>query len=74
MVQLGMAITSQKEDEIKKAQSGFLKKLILAAIVFLVFTIVQFIFDFASGGSGEDKTGSVWKCVCELTKGANKCD
>jgi len=73
MIELGKAITSQKEDEIKKAQGAFFKKLILAVMVFLVFTIVQFVFDFASGGDG-DNDGSVWKCICELTKGVNKCD
>lgn len=72
MIELGKAITAQKEDEIKKAQGSFFKKLILAVLVFLVFTIVQFVFDFAAGGDG-DADGSVWKCICELTKGANKC-
>ena len=36
MIELGKAVTAQKEDEIKKAQSSFVKKLILAVIVFLV--------------------------------------
>lgn len=74
MIELGKAISAQKEDEIKKAQSSFLKKLILAVLVFLVLTITQFVFDFASGGDSENETGSVWKCICEMMKGANKCD
>lgn len=73
MIDLGKAITAQKEDEIKKAQTGFLKKLILAVIVFLVFTIVQFVFDFAAGDTGEADDGNAWDCVCELMKGAGKC-
>lgn len=72
MIELGKAISAQKEDEIKKAQSSFLKKLVLAVLVFLVFTIVQFVFDFASdAGSDND---NVWKCICELIKGEGNCD
>ena len=69
-IDLGKAITAQKEDEIKKAQSGFIKKLIIGVLVFLVLTIVQFVFQFAT--SGEDDQASnktVWDCVSELLNG-----
>lgn len=74
MIELAKAVTAQKEDEIKKAQGSFLKKLVLAVIVFLVFSIVSFVFEFAGGGDSEKDTGSTWKCVCELLKGAGGCD
>lgn len=66
MIDLGKAITAQKEDEIKKAQSGFLKKLILAVIVFLVFSIVKLVFSFASGSTTEGTSGTVWSCINDL--------
>lgn len=69
MIELGKAITAQKEDEIKKAQSSFLKKLVLAVIVFLVFTIVQFVFNFAAGDLGEEGQQNVWSCINDLIKG-----
>lgn len=62
MIELAKAITAQKEDEIKKAQGGLLKKAIVAVVVFLVFSLVQFVFNFASGDLGTDK-GNVWNCV-----------
>ena len=63
-------ITSQKEDEIKKAQSGFIKKLIVAILVFLVLTIVQFVFDFATNGDGDSETNqNAWKCISSLLNG-----
>lgn len=70
MIELGKAVTAQKEDEIKKAQGSFIKKLILAVIVFLAFSIVEFVVQFA-GGNAEDNSndGNVWKCTCELLKG-----
>ena len=37
MIELAKALTSQKEDEIKKAQSSLLKKAVVAVIVFLCF-------------------------------------
>ena len=36
-------ITAQKEDEIKKGQNLFIKRLIVAAIIFFVFIIVKFV-------------------------------
>lgn len=74
MIELAKAITAQKEDEIKKAQSSFLKKLVLAVIVFLVFSIVSFVFKFAGGGDSEANANDTWKCVCELLRGSGKCD
>lgn len=63
MIELGKAITAQKEDEIKRAQSSFLKKLIIAVIVFLVSSIVQFVFDFAGGKP------DIWGCISSILNG-----
>ena len=73
MIELGKAITAQKEDEIKKAQSSFLKKLILAVIVFLVFSAVKLVFNFVGGGQGENGEANVWQCVCQLLQNKDKC-
>ena len=35
------AISSQKEDDIKKAQGMFIKRLIMGALVFFIFVIVK---------------------------------
>lgn len=50
------AVYSSKEDEIKKAQSSFIKKLIAAALVFFIVSIVQFIILKVAdtGTNGED--------------------
>ena len=72
MIELAKAITAQKEEEIKKAQSSFLKKLVLAVLVFLVFTIVQLVFNFATGDLEENDKSNVWGCMCELVKGSTK--
>ena len=41
MITLVKAVTSSKEDEIKKAQMSFVKKLIAAALVLFIFVIVK---------------------------------
>ena len=45
---LGKAVMAQKEDEIKKGQQMFVKRLITAVIVFLVFFIVQLVVGLVS--------------------------
>lgn len=43
MWDLGKAVMAQKEDEIKKGQQTFIKRLIAAVIVFLVYVIVNLV-------------------------------
>lgn len=45
MLDLGKAVMQQKEDDIKKGQQTFLKRLIAAAIVFFVLAIVQLLMN-----------------------------
>ena len=63
MIELAKAITAQKEDEIKKAQAGLLKKAVVAIIVFLVFSLTKFVFNFAGGDN------KAWNCVNCLIEG-----
>lgn len=44
-------ITAQKEDEMKKGQQMFVKRLISAALIFFVFVIVKVIISFVADGS-----------------------
>ena len=63
-IDLIKAVTSGMEDEIKKAQNVFVRRLISGAFVVV---IVKMIFSFAS----DDKDGSMWKCACQFINGAN---
>ena len=49
MLDLSKGIIAQKEDEIKKSQQIFIKRLITAAIIFFVVSIVQLLVSFVSG-------------------------
>ena len=58
MLDLGKAVMAQKEDEIKKSQQLFLKRLLSAALVFFVVMIVQVVFKLVAKDSDD-----VWNCV-----------
>ncbi len=58
MLDLGKAVMAQKEDEIKKSQQMFFKRLLSACIVFFVFVIVELVFNIVA----KEETG-VWNCV-----------
>ena len=75
-IDLGKAITAGKEDEIKKAQSGFIKELIVGVLVFLVLTIVEFVVGFAGGNKKDNsKQGcDTMTCVKSILEGnESKC-
>lgn len=52
MLDLGKAVVASKEDEIKKGQQTFIKRVIAAVIVFFVIQIVQIIIRFVSANDG----------------------
>lgn len=53
MLDLGKAVISQKEDDIKKNQKIFVSRLIAAALVFFVFTIVKLVLGIVADDSGD---------------------
>ena len=61
------SISQQKEDEIKKGQKIFIKRIISAVLVFFVFVIVKFVISLAADNSGS----AILECVeCFIE---NKC-
>lgn len=70
-IDLIKAITAQKEDEIKKAQNLFFKRLIIAAVVFFVVAIARLLVSAASSATGGNGN-SILSCVdCFVS---NKCN
>lgn len=69
MIQLIKAIGSQNEDEMKKAQGSIIKKLIAAALVFFVISIVQFIVKQVADDSEQSSLQACMSCFIN-----NDCD
>lgn len=66
MIDLAKAVIAQKEEEIKKGQHTFIKRLIAAALVFFVTSIVQLVISFVGG---DDEDVGMWDCAnCFLNK------
>ncbi len=61
MLDLAKAVIASKEDEIKKAQMTFVKRLIAAVIVFFVVSLVQIVIRFVAGGD-EDSVMGCFNC------------
>ena len=64
MIDLGKAVMSSKEDEMKKAQGTLIKRVIYAVAVFLVVTLVMFVMNLVSDAEvkGDPDTNSWQAC------------
>ena len=71
MLDLGKAVIASKEDEIKKGQQMFIKRLIAAVIVFFVVAVVKLVVTLASGDEMKDpvtKENTIVECIDEILK------
>lgn len=71
MLDLGKAVIAAKEDEIKKGQQTFIKRLIAGAIVFFVILIVQTLVRFLSNGS--ESVMQCFNCFIHADDSKNGC-
>lgn len=69
MLDLGKAVVASKEDEIKKGQQTFIKRLIAAVIVFFVVQIVQVVITFVASGNSDDKS-NITQCFACFVNGS----
>jgi len=69
MLDLGKAVMAQKEDEIKKGQQMFLRRLLSAAIVFFVVFIVQMVLGLVAPRTEVDENANVWNCFQCFVRG-----
>jgi len=61
MVDFGKAVMASKEDEMKKAQTTFIKRVLISVVIFLVPTIVDIIMYLADIVLvGFDTSCSLW--------------
>jgi len=65
MIDLGKAVMQSKEDDIKKAQQTFIKRLLAAALVFFVITVVQFLVGVLDSAADHGESGAVG-CLTEM--------
>ena len=71
MITLLKSVTAGKEDEIKKAQMTFVKKLIVGALVFFIFVIVKLLVSFSATS---DRAPKIVECMDCFLNGKENCD
>lgn len=64
MLDFAKGVIASKEDEIKKGQQTFIKRLIAAAFVFFIITIVQLVMGLIS-----KEDNSFWNCANQILNG-----
>lgn len=62
MITLVKSVSAGKDDEIKKAQMAFVKKLITGAIIFFMFVIVKLLVSVAADNSNKAKIMGCANC------------
>ena len=62
MLDLGKAIVQQKEDDIKKGQSAFMKRVIAAVVIYLIVAIVQLVVSVVTDDSNGTTITSCIDC------------
>lgn len=68
LIDLGKAVMSAKEDDIKKNQGLLIKRIIVAVFVFFVVAIVQFVVGIVAG----DDSTNVINCIDLFVNGPTK--
>ncbi len=65
MLDLGKAVIASKEDEIKKGQQMFIKRLIAAVIVFFVVAVVKLVVNIAAASNSNEvgEENSISQCI-----------
>ena len=70
MITLLKSVASSKEDEIKKSQMAFVKKLISGALVFFIFVIVKLLISFAATS---DRSPKIINCMDCFLNDKDRC-
>ena len=71
MLDLGKAVMASKEDEIKKGQQMFIKRVIAAILVFFVVVVVQLVVNLATKDDGSDSESLFDDCIAPFINGVN---
>lgn len=71
MLDLAKGVIASKEDEIKKGQQMFIKRIIPAIIVFFVVAIVQLVIGLADDKNDSSKS-EAWECANLIMNGKTK--
>lgn len=67
MLDFAKGVIGSNDDEIRKGQKVFIKRLISAAIVFFIFSITQLVIGIVATDDSE-----IWSCAAAIMNGTNR--
>lgn len=71
MIDLGKAVTSNDEKQMKEAQKSLIKRVIYAVLIFFVVALVQFVFKALA--PDEDEKSDISSCISCFINGSSEC-
>ena len=71
-IDLGKAVMASKDDEMKKAQTTLLKRVIYAVVIFLLVTIVQLVMGLVSSNANQEAIS--WQSCWNNTNSTDEID
>ncbi len=72
IIDLAKGVMSQKEDEIKKGQQTFIKRLIMGALVFFIIALVKMLIGIV--GDSDSNKENIISCIDCFVNGVENCD
>lgn len=63
MVDIGKAVTSNDEKQMKEAQKTLIKRVIYAVLVFFIIALVKFVFSTLGNSSAGQNTSEAGNCI-----------
>ena len=73
VIDLGRAVVSSKDDEVKKASTGLLKRVVIGIVIFFIPTIVYMLFGLVNIGHGHSAK-ACYECLLKPFSKAVNCD
>lgn len=71
MIDFLKALASQKEDEIKKGQQIFVKRVLAAVLVYFIIAIVKFVISIVAGSAQDQNFMNCVDCFLEGSKSSS---
>lgn len=68
MVDLGKAVVAQKDDEIKKATSSIIKRIVIGIVIFFIPTLIYMFFGLVGVNNDDKSVEKCYKCLLKPFK------
>ena len=68
MIDLGKAVVAQRDDEIKKATSSIIKRVVIGIVIFFIPTLIYMFFGLVGVNNDDNSVDKCYKCLLKPFK------